>query len=312
MVIIAALAQHRPSLAFGNAIGSSVSNILGAFGLGLLFQSQVSVYDNSSRIYAAILFAITSVVLVVALAHGLSRIFGGVAVAAFVLYIASVSWYIYKGILAAPEDSDSDSDSDLEIEAGSEHDRNEIRHLLPHDETDPAGDEALSQHSSLVELARPKHRSLIVQIGHVLLGLGALSVAGYVTSTSAGNLADALHIPDSVFGATVLAFVTTLPENLVAVISGVRGHSGIMVANTAGSNIFILTLCLGVILLSTGKSLEVGKNQVFGLVVTWASTTAFAIIVLCGGRRWMGVVLIIIYVGYLVSMFVYFGGVEDP
>ena len=311
VVIVAALAQHRPSLAFGNAIGSSVSNILGAFGLGLLFQSEVTAYDNSSRIYGAILLGITTVVLIVALAHGLSKVFGGIAVAAFVLYVASVSWYIYKGILAAPEDSDSDSDSDSDIEAGSECDRNETRHLLSDNDADPTGDETLSQHSSLVVPARRNQRSLILQVGHLLLGLGALSVAGYVTSTSAGNLADALHIPDSVFGATVLAFVTTLPENLVAVLSGFRGHSGIMVANTAGSNIFLLTLCLGVILLSNGGNLEVGDNQVLGLVVTWASTAAFAVIVVCGARRWVGVVFIVIYIGYLVSMFVFFGGIED-
>lgn len=192
-----------------------------------------------------------------------------------------------------------------------EHDRNETHHLLPDNDTETAGDETLSQHRSLVELARLKQRGLIYQIGHVLLSLGALSLTGYVTSTSARNLADALHIPDSVFGATVLAFVTTLPENLVAVISGFQGHSGIMVTNTAGSNIFILTLCLGIILLSTGTNLEVGKNQLFGLMVTWALTTAFAIIVFCGGRRWMGVVLIITYIRYLVSMFVYFGRIKD-
>lgn len=318
VVIIAALAQHRPSLALGNAIGSSVSNILGAFGLGLLFQSDVAVYDTSSRIYAALLFGITSVVLVVALAHGLGRIFGAVAVVAFGMYVASVGWYIYKGVLAAPEDSDSDSDSDGEqdggeegVEAGREEERNERRRLLADDDAEAASTETCSEQSSGAEVARRKQRSLAAQIGGLVVGLIALSVAGYVTSTSAGNLADALHIPDSVFGATVLAFVTTLPENLVAVLSGFRGHSGIVVANTAGSNIFLLTLCLGVVLLATGKNLEVGKNQVFGLVVTWASTTAFAIIVLCGGRRWMGFVLIMVYIGYLVSMFVYFGGIDD-
>lgn len=248
-----------------------------------------------------------------ALARGLGRIFGGVAVVAFGLYIASVGWYIYKGVLAAPEDSDSDSDGEAEEEgeAGGREERNERRRLLADDDAEAAGDGTLSQQSSGVEVARRKQRSLAAQIGGVLGGLIALSVAGYVTSTSAGNLADALHIPDSVFGATILAFVTTLPENLVAVLSGFRGHSGIMVANTAGSNIFLLTLCLGIVLLATGEHFEVGKGQMFGLVVTWASTAAFAIIVLCGGRRWMGVILIVVYIAYLVSMFVYFGGIDD-
>jgi Ca2+/Na+ antiporter len=35
--------------------------------------------------------------------------------------------------------------------------------------------------------------------------------------------------------------------------SGARGQSGILVANTVGSNIFLLTLCLGIVLLGADQ-----------------------------------------------------------
>lgn len=40
VVVVAALVQHRPSLALGNVIGSTLSNILGVFSIGVLFQSR--------------------------------------------------------------------------------------------------------------------------------------------------------------------------------------------------------------------------------------------------------------------------------
>jgi Ca2+/Na+ antiporter len=54
IVVVALLAQGRPSLAIGNMIGSAISNILGAFSLGLLFrQSAEHVrFDRNSRIHS--------------------------------------------------------------------------------------------------------------------------------------------------------------------------------------------------------------------------------------------------------------------
>ncbi len=102
---------------------------------------------------------------------------------------------------------------------------------------------------------------------------------------------------------TILAFATTLPEKFIAVIGASRGHSGIVVANTAGSNVFLLTLCLGVVYVS-GE--EQGTLTPFELAVTLASAAAFVVIVFIGGRRWMGVVLILGYVAFFVLEFTVF------
>jgi len=59
-VVIAAFSQHCPNLALSNIIGSSISNILEAFALGLLFHPGRTVFDCNSKIYTAVLLAITT------------------------------------------------------------------------------------------------------------------------------------------------------------------------------------------------------------------------------------------------------------
>jgi Ca2+/Na+ antiporter len=58
-VVFISIARHRPGLALGNIIGSTISNILGAFSLGLLFWkgSDAVVFDRSLKLYSILLLA---------------------------------------------------------------------------------------------------------------------------------------------------------------------------------------------------------------------------------------------------------------
>jgi hypothetical protein len=48
-VVVAALVQHGPSPALGNVIDGTISNILGTFSIGVLFQSEVMTFDRARR-----------------------------------------------------------------------------------------------------------------------------------------------------------------------------------------------------------------------------------------------------------------------
>lgn len=63
-MIVASLARGRSSLAIGNIVGAAISNILGAFSLGLLFYSRGHAiqFDESTRIYSLLLLALTTLV----------------------------------------------------------------------------------------------------------------------------------------------------------------------------------------------------------------------------------------------------------
>jgi hypothetical protein len=57
-----------------------------------------------------------------------------------------------------------------------------------------------------------------------------------------------LASPTSASALIILALATTLPEKFIVVLSSDRGHVGILVASTVRSNIFLLSLCMGIII----------------------------------------------------------------
>ncbi|XP_014553585.1 hypothetical protein COCVIDRAFT_107319 [Bipolaris victoriae FI3] len=278
-VVIASLARNRGSLAIGNIVGSAVSNILGAFSLGLLFhdKQQPIVFDRSSRIYSLVLLVLTTFVTPITyFSKKIVWLVGGsILIAFFAIYIGSVGWAISKGALTAPEDSDDSSDDES------------------------SGEE------NTVGPSRRKHQSLRYHLFYLLLGFLAICLAGYVLSHAATTITDEFGISDVLFGVVILAIATTIPEKFVAVMSGHRGHAGILVANTAGSNIFLLALCSGIVMLGTSGKLEHGNVSIAELGVLWASTLAFTLTVWFGGRfcREIGWGMLIAYVAFIVLEF---------
>lgn len=300
-MVISALAQGRPSLAVGNIVGAAISNILGALSLGLLFhQRDVPVeFDKSSRIYSALLLIITTLVAPVTY---LSRKdiwlpFGAVFIAIFAVYILSIGWAISRGRISAPEDSD-DSDSD-DSEAGSIS-----RSPADGRETDPLIRRTDSRSPRPSE-SRPRRSSLQYHLAQLILGFLAICLAGYVLSQAATNITDASGTSEVLFGVVVLAIATTLPEKFVAVLSGQRGHVGILTANTAGSNIFLLSLCMGIVMVDTSGEFNRGNVEILELAVLWGSTLAFTLTVWVGGgfARWIGGSMLVGYVVFIVLEF---------
>ena len=347
------IARHRSSLAVGNIVGSAISNILGAFSLGLIFRKDKKpiVFDRSSRIYTLLLLLLT--ILIAGLSefghHDMWKIVGGVAIGLFAVYIASIAWSITKGLLAAPELSDSDSDSDNE----SSSDEREIQSwqnangsteriatttlTKPPPTTDtiesiempnatastperlstpavdipqsdstaaPASEEPRATSSQASRRATHKH-GIPYHIGNLVFGFFAIVLSSYVLSHAASNLVDEIGLSDVLFGVVILSIATTLPEKFIAVISGWRGHAGILVANTVGSNIFLLSLCMGITWVSTGGKFDQGSVNAAELGVMLGSTIAITFVVWFGARwsRYLGAMMLLAYIAFLVLEF---------
>jgi Ca2+/Na+ antiporter len=288
-VVIASVLQHKTPLALGNVMGSTISNVLGAFSLGLLVHPGGRIeFDRSARMYTTFLLLVTTVFVLLAYFGALNQIAGGVLIAVFAIYLASVGYAIYQGIMEPPEDSDSDSD-----------DGDDSRQHGAVSETSPLlGD----PENAVPVVHTEKHgsRSLAYHISQLIMGLVALTLSGYILSHSAATIAESLHLSGTVIGITVLSFATTLPEKLVAILSGSRGHSGIVVANTAGSNIFLLTLCIGIVAVAGMPEHGADDVVVFELAVTWLSSALLWLVVFLRPSRLGGVVLLALYVAFLV------------
>ncbi|KAI9768676.1 MAG: hypothetical protein M1839_003984 [Geoglossum umbratile] len=319
VVVVAAISQRRSNLAMGNILGSSISNILGAFSLGLIFHPGAVTFDRSSKIYSAALLGFTTI-LSALLAFGmLGRAAGAMLVALFVGYVVSVGYSIYKDILAAPEDSDSDDDSGSDSDSDSDSDGEGYDEEKPNEGGREGGNDGMGEASaphevipltasgrpskSLAPTRRRPARSLVYHMCQLLLGFLVLSLSGYILSHSVSAMADSFQLSSTLLGMTVLSIATTLPEKCIAIVSGARGHGGIVVANTAGSNVFLLTLCSGVLFLA--GNLEYLRHSVTGfeLAVTWVSSLLFFLAVFFGANRWVGVALFSLYIGFIVFEF---------
>jgi len=290
-VIVASIAQGHPHLALGNILGSCVANILGAFSLGVLAQRETVVkYDASARIYAVLLFGFTTGVAVIwGFGRLEGRVVGVVLVLAFVGYLIGVGWSIYRGVLDAPEDSDAESDD--ESASSDAGDAPQAQH----------DDDQVDESTPLTGRSRQRP-SILSSLFKLIVAFVILSISGYTLSHSSQALASKFDISETVFGATLLSLATTLPEKFVAVISGYRGHPGIMVANTVGSNVFLLTLCLGVTILSS-EGLAEGSAYTQEIVWTWTTSAFLAVMIVIGTHRLVGLAMLLAYAAFLVLEF---------
>lgn len=340
--MVISLSRNRSSLALGNVVGSTISNILGAFSLGLLFRRNPSngtnspLFDRSSTFYTIILLLITGLASgILAFDHGIKwRAAGGTFIGLFALYISSIAYLIAKGLSTAPQEvSDSESDSDDEAfatrdeAAPSANIRTDVTEatglLAPMNVTTDASRttsgvsrpdspirasiETMSTCGSTTPIfdERHKRRGLAYHIALLAAGFVAVILSSYVLSTAATNLVDQFHISESLFGVIVLSIATTIPEKFIAALSGYKGHMGIMVANTVGSNVFLLTLCLGIVWISTDGKYEGGYVKPAEIAVMFGSAVVMAVTILLRGRytRIMGVLMLTSYIAFIILDF---------
>lgn len=85
-------------------------------------------------------------------------------------------------------------------------------------------------------------------MAYILLIVGfALLIKGanfFVDGSS--NIARLLRVPPILIGLTIVAFGTSSPEATVSIIAALEGNADVAVGNVVGSNIFNLTLVVGI------------------------------------------------------------------
>ena len=221
------------------------------------------------------------------------------------------------GGVTAPELSDSNSDDDDSSQEGASergerihafgigtrtHTSQNIENPSLPIQTDSHSEE-LSD--STTRVPRRPHHSVKYHIGFLLLGFLSICLSGYVLSHASTTISDEIGTSDVLFGVVILSIATTLPEKFIAVLSGSRGHTGIIVANTVGSNIFLLTLCMGIVWVVTAGEFDAGSVNAAEMGVMMGSTLALTATVWFGAKwiRWIGGSMLVAYVVFLVLEF---------
>jgi cation:H+ antiporter len=83
-------------------------------------------------------------------------------------------------------------------------------------------------------------------IGQIIWGLTALILGGELLLRGAVGLASMWRMPPAVIGLTIVAAGTSVPELAVGVNAALAGNTDVAVGNVVGSNIFNVTLIIGV------------------------------------------------------------------
>src|SRR5688572_28004068 len=86
---------------------------------------------------------------------------------------------------------------------------------------------------------------MLLSVGLILLGFVLLVVGGEALLRGSVGLATLLKLTPAVIGLTVVAAGTSVPELAVSGIASMQGNVDIAVANVVGSNIFNITVILG-------------------------------------------------------------------
>lgn len=347
-VVTLSIAQERPALAVGNVIGSSVANILGAFALGLVFSAgRWDSFDRTSKLATRGLLIFTTFFWLFALAHIMwNRVVAALLIVSFAGYLFIVLWTIWQAMFynedherddvetsAAAHDDAASSSSSSSSDSSDDGHRNHFldrhrhfvdRHFLHRRSREP------NETTTLLGISPPEgydpkkfHHTLGPAL-QVLGGFAALTVSGFILSRTSIHLASALNMSDSAFGATFLSLATTLPEKFLAVMSSSKGHTGLMVADAVGSNMFLLTLCLGITAWSIASHdwhdhdseedggfayVDIARIEAWWL---WTATIALTCIVNFGGkffskfalvRHVIGILLLMGYGGFLAIEF---------
>jgi hypothetical protein len=198
------------------------------------------------KIYSLLLLFMTLFVTLLTFlgTRGSWKIFGGILLALLVIYVVSAACAISHGAITAPELSDEDDEDDdssdrhsdvrhrpnggVETESRAAQDAEAASAAVP---TNTTPDGSSARQGSQHRTSRHKRHSLKYHIAFLLVGFISMCLSGYVLSHASTTINDEIGTSDVLFGVVILSIATTLPEKFIAVLSGFRGHAGILIAN---------------------------------------------------------------------------------
>lgn len=143
---------------------------------------------------------------------------------------------------------------------------------------------------SSVEPSRGPVPRALASTATAVTGLVLLVVGARWLVYGAVSLATGLGVDDAVIGLTIVAAGTSLPEVAASLVAAARGHRDMAVGNVLGSNIFNLTVILGITALTAGGVPVPPGLVTFDLIVMVAVAVACLPIVVTGHQiaRWEG------------------------
>ena len=140
----------------------------------------------------------------------------------------------------------------------------------------------------------------------IILGFAGLLGGGRIIVVNAVKLAQALGVSQKLIALTIVSIGTSLPELAVTAIAAYHRRFDIAIGNVVGSNIFNITLVLGLSGLVRPLDFVLALNV--DLIVLFLGSIALLVFMFSGRTykldRWQAGIFLGGYIGYLIFLFI--------
>lgn len=147
---------------------------------------------------------------------------------------------------------------------------------------------------------------LVKSLLFVVLGLIGIIYGSDLVVNSATKIAKSLGVTERVISLTIIAFGTSLPELVTAIISSVKKEQDILMGNIIGSNIFNICIVLGLPVAIYGSIIP-ASFQIIDLIALITTSLLLYIIPKTNNykiTRKYGLLLILLYIAYYTAVFI--------
>lgn len=298
-VSIVSSIQGSTDLAVGNAVGSSIFNVLVALGIACIIRP---VKATSSARKVATPFVILSAVALFVFASD-KILYGGVGsinrgegiilLCLFILYMFFTIWTALanqksKGALFPDEAVFEEQKVELPAEQVESE---------PEEQADAQDVKKKKRKKASKE---KKEYKLWVYIIMLIGGLGGVVGGGELVSMSSQFLALKAGMSEALVGLTIVALGTSLPELVTSIVAIKKGEGDIGIGNIMGSNICNTLLIIGTA--GSISALPVGNAMFIDMLIMLGVTALLSFSCLKKGHtitRVEGIIYVCLYVGYL-------------
>ena len=147
----------------------------------------------------------------------------------------------------------------------------------------------------------------------LVVGAAAIAVGANLLVNNGTIIAQALGVPDSVIGLTMVALGTSLPELITAITSLMKGHSALSLGNVIGANLFNIVLVSGMAITISPFAVPAEKliGGINSSLVVDIPVMLGVMLLLCVPAlkkerlyKWQGISLLAIYAIFTIYQFV--------
>ncbi len=280
---MAAVAKGSSGMAVGNIVGSNIFNILFIVGVIALYKpmvmdEKIALFDFPMAILAALalpFFAIDQKFF--PMDHNFSRFDGAV-------FLLIFGYFCWQTITRSIMDEKLREKKMIIYEIGE-------------------GTFSLSKYlNKKSSQATPDKKHITRDFVLILVGLICVVKGGDMVIKYASSIAKDFGMSDHLVGLTIVGIGTSLPELAVSVIAAKKGQQAMVIGNIVGSNTFNILLTLGLTMFI--RPIEINHSMLLDSINVGFATALVGVIAILHRKvaRGSGLILILIYLGYMYSV----------